>query len=457
MDLILINSPDSFDTPVHYQDEPRIPLGLMSIAAWVEQCGYSVAIYDCYVNRYSIESICEALAEDSPQVVGINCYSTNWQTVFSLCDRIRAVFPDMVIVLGGPHPSCDPAHIFEHCASVDYLVAGQGEMAISDLLAHPRQGSAYCLTREQVASGIPIEPQGLPMGYQALPMPAYHLIDMERYLECDRQAYVASSRGCYYNCAFCCSKNVFNGCAAFRSCEQLMQEIDYLHARYGVTNFYFYDDNILRWEELAQFGQQMTTRGFTWTAQAAARDITPERISVLSQSGCKRLSIGFESGSAKLQRYIGKTVPGDIGERIRLLVSAGIAVRGYFMVGFPDETEADVIETAHLIRRLKQAGLSDVCIFATRPYPGTRLYNDCRERFGQEGLDDFIYLDDYVQESDPYVRAKLKAYNTIGTKSICPALSRKRIRSLIRGLYHVFLQEPETDARAEEILFSYDS
>ena len=138
-----------------------------------------------------------------------------------------------------------------------------------------------------------------------------------------------------------------------------------------------------------------------------------------------------------------------------LLSAAGIAVRGYFMVGMPDETMEDVLATARLICNLRRAGMTDLCIFAVRPYAGTRLYRDCETRFGAEGLSDFVYLTDYLDEEEPFVRGKLKTYNTIGCKSICPAFSPTEIRALIRGLYHLFLHPPADDAACLAVLSSY--
>lgn len=455
MDLVLINSPDSFDTPIHYEDEPRVPLGLMSIAAWVEQCGYTVAIYDCWAHQYSHTRILSQLERDKPRVVGINCYAANSACVYGLCDAIRAALPQIKLVLGGPHPSCDPAHVFASCGSVDLVILGQGEAPFADLLAHPEAGSALCVSRDEIGTDKPLSPQPLPVPFDALPMPAYHLIDMERYLACDDQAYIASSRGCYFNCAFCCSKNVFAGCTAYRAPARVLEEVDYLHTHYGVTKFYFYDDNILRWEGLAAFGREMHARGFTWTAQATAIDITPERVTALRESGCTRLSIGLESGAPSLQAYIGKRLPADLSTRIGWLAAAGIGVRGYFMVGLPDETMTEVLATANMICDLARAGLTDLCIFAVRPYPGTRLYRDCVARFGAEGLDGYQYLDDYQAEDDPFVRAKLKTYNTIGTKSVCPAFSPRQIRGLVRGLYHLFLDPPATETARLAVLQQY--
>lgn len=455
MDLVLINSSDSFDGTVHVKDEVRVPLGIMSIAAFVEQSGFSVKIYDCFAQPYTYETVLRKLREDNPIVVGINCYTTNCFAVFKLCDCIKKALPEIIIVLGGPHPSCAYEHTARNCQSFDFLIVGQGEVPFVNLLAHPKEGGLGCLNREQVLCNKEIRPFGLPVGYTALPMPAYHLIDAKLYFSIENQAFIASSRGCRYDCAFCCSKSIFNGCTEYRSSAQVLEEIDFLYNRYHIKQFYFYDDNILCWGDLQRFGKQMYDRGFTWTAQATVRDVTENTIHTLKNSGCKRLSIGFESGSLRIQKNIGKIIPNDSEDRVRSLVEAGIAVRGYFMIGFPNETEEEVLDTIRMICTMRNAGMSDLCIFPVRPYPGTRLYNYCCQQFGEADLDRFIYLDDYLEETDSFVRSKLKAYNTIGLKQICASFSPMQIRGLIRGAYHLFLQLPNNEQEMKDILLRY--
>lgn len=117
----------------------------------------------------------------------------------------------------------------------------------------------------------------------------------------------------------------------------------------------------------------------------------------------------------------------------------------------------DILDTAKLILRLKSNGMSDLCIFAVRPYYGTKLYNDCRINFTEEELDRYAYINDYTDESNPFVRSKLKAYNTISLTQICAAYSPTQIRRIIRALYTLFVQDRKqfTDDELYEIIFRF--
>lgn len=103
-------------------------------------------------------------------------------------------------------------------------------------------------------------------------------------------------------------------------------------------------------------------------------------------------------------------------------------------------------ETAKYLIELRAAGLSDIVVFPARPYPGTRLYDECISIFGEESREELLeyrYLEDYKEEKRPTIRTKLHRYNTIPSSSINLEFSAAEIRRIIMAFYEIFYYHRE--------------
>jgi len=231
-----------------------------------------------------------------------------------------------------------------------------------------------------------------------------------------------------------------------------------LNEQYNITKFYFYDDNLIIWPELAEFCNKNCPPSFQWTSQANINDLRIDMIPLLSSAGCSRLSFGFESGSPAIQKYIGKVIEPGAVEKVSRLHQAGIQSRVFFMVGFPNETVQQMVETAKYIIKLRAAGLEDIAIFPARPFPGTRLLRDCLSIYGEQTLEDlleFQYLEDFRGESDTRIRAKLHRYNTIPSFQINKYFDNYQVRRIIRALYEVFYEYTQFSEVTDQELATY--
>lgn len=418
-----------------------MPLGLLYIAAYLRQLGHEVDLLDYHARPFDPAEFCRQVEASAPRLVGLNISTPNREAAYRLAQLAKQATSTVVIV-GGPHATCAPQDILHACPAVDGVVVGEGERVtarILEALPHPRGFPGFLLRSVGSSKDFGLAPRIRDL--DALPPPAYDLIDLDRYLGVERQLYVASSRGCRYDCVFCCSRTLLGKSVVFRAATAVARDLEDLAARYGVRSFYFYDDNMLIWPDLQNFCKLASSLGVTWSGQAAMVDFDASLVPDLARSGCDRLSFGFESGSKHMQKYIGKVIRPEVFDKVAALARSGIAPRGYFIIGFPDEELDDVAETAHLIVRLRAAGLADLAVFPARPYPGTRLYQDCLRLFGAEKaaqILEYRYIDDHRTEQDPRIAAKLHRYNTIPAHRITLHFSTDEVRSLIIGLYRIF-------------------
>lgn len=442
VDCVLINSPDELYSE-HYVADPKIPLGLLYIASYLQLHSANVSIIDCHAYKYTPEKLIQIIKDYNPLLVGLNVATPNRRVVYKLAEMIKEKIPRIAVIIGGPHATCLPQDVIKHAPYVDGIVLGEGEQVILRVLNNlPKVESFhgfYAIADTSATVKIDIAPRIEDL--DSLPMPAYNLIDVERYIKISPELYVVASRGCPYNCCFCCSPLLWKRKVVFRNFKNVLRELLFLRDKYTISSFYFYDANILIWPELKDFCEEMSRLDVRWTAEAHINDLDEDIISLLAKAKCYQLSFGLESGSREMQEYIGKIIKGDTKKKIKKLQESGISSRAFFIVGFPNETIHHIVETVQYMVDLRSAGLSDIAIFPCRPYPGTQLLKDCLNMYGNakmEQLLDFEHVEDYKMESDSYVRAKLHRYNTIPRFQFNPHFSNPEIRKIMKAMYEIF-------------------
>jgi len=111
------------------------------------------------------------------------------------------------------------------------------------------------------------------------------------------------------------------------------------------------------------------------------KNTSDDTLDKLRESGCSELFIGLESGSPKIIDMIRKTSDAQtIIHTLTHLFKAGINIKGYFIMGFPDETENDLELTYNMASTIKELSARysarfRVSVFQFRPYHGTAIYN----------------------------------------------------------------------------------
>jgi radical SAM superfamily enzyme YgiQ (UPF0313 family) len=420
-----------------------MPLGLLSLASYLRAHKVEVHLLDCHTGDYTQGQLIESIKTLRPTLIGLNISTPNRMAVYEIVERIKRDVSDSVVVVGGPHATCLPEDVFNHAPHIDGVVMGEGEKVVLNILnalPHLRSFPGFFARQDvnrHVATHFPPRIKHI----DSLPMPAYDLIDLRKYLSVSPELYVSCSRGCKYNCVFCCSQILLGRHVEFRTYNSVINEMTTLKNLYKIEQFYFYDDNLLIWPDVKAFCEKMTNHKIRWSAQAAINDFEINMLPLLLSGGCRRLSFGLESGSPSMQKYIGKVIKPDAADKITALNQSGILTRAFIIVGFPNESIHDIAETALYLIQLRAAGLSDVAIFPARPFPGTRLFRDCVALLGNdrsEELLEFQYLEDYDNEADQKIKDKLQRYNTIPLVPINKEFNSSKVRTLIKTLYKLF-------------------
>lgn len=408
-----------------YKSEPKgcqPPLGLAYMAAVLERENYEVKILDAVAEGYDIETgngsgliryglgydeIERIMEEYSPDIVGISClFSSQHKNAMHIAKIAGKLTKLPTIVMGGAHPTSAYSDVLGEDL-VDYVILGEGDHSFRDLIRaldsqlglENVDGLAY-KNKEGVTVVNP--KRKFIENLDELPLPARHLLPMTKYFDINRphgttsikqpNTSLITSRGCPANCIFCSIHSVWGRSFRSRSVDNIMLEIKHLIKAYGIRELHFEDDNLTFNKNRAkELFRRMVQEGvdLSWTTPngIAAYAIDDELVGLMKKSGCYRVCLAVESGDQHvLTRIIKKPLKLD---KIKPLISKfrkeKIAVDGFFVVGFPDETAAQIRNTFKFAARMD---FDNVNFFLATPYPGTELFKIC-ENNGY--LDEFSY------------------------------------------------------------------
>lgn len=229
---------------------PYFPLGLLYLAAFVREQGFSVEIFDgtFFDGLEDFEKTVERL---SPEVIGITAVKPNQEMALALAEIAQRY--GSKVVLGGPDPTYSP-ETYLLSSDVDLVVHHEGELTIVELLRainsdqdfHQIEGLAYRTTANEVV----INPRrSFILNLDELPLPARDLIDMDKYLDTWRKhngyasLTISIARGCPYGCEWCQDDKVVHGPdLRQRSPESVVAEVKALMEIYDIDRLRVVDD-----------------------------------------------------------------------------------------------------------------------------------------------------------------------------------------------------------------------
>lgn len=373
-----------------------IPYNLCLLAAMVEDI-CDISILDAYQQNMSKAQFQVALKESNPDVVGITVLMDQYASAgHAAAELVKSINKDIRIIMGGVYATTNPKHAIED-SNIDFVVIGEGEYVFKDLLGYfagkkplPEKGICYRSNGEVINTGH----SDFIANLDDLPLPAYHLIELEKYISSVHRksvdsprrypyARIMTSRGCPCGCAFCQVESISGRKFRPRSPGNVLKEIEYLKDGYGIKSIIFDDDNLFMDKERAKnIFQGMIDRGLAmpWVAIAVAVfKLDKELIKLMKASGCEYVDIAIESGSERvLKDIIRKPVDLEYAKQmVGLLKQEGIYIAANFMIGFPTETWDEIRQT---LKAAEKIDADYVKLFAVIPLRNTRLWQACEEK-----------------------------------------------------------------------------
>lgn len=382
MKIVLISNP-----PSRHQRPDFPPPGIAYLGAIAHQSGHEVLLIDA--GLVSLLKISQKVLRAKPDVIGVTCWTIDRKMVWKLCELLKKTVPDAILVLGGPHATLFPEHIFKKThASV--VVKGEGEKTFAELIEGLENGTDLKkisgLTLRAQNGSVYHTPNRKPIqNIDEIPYPYYDGFDNFSFSQYDgfkllsgRTASIISSRGCVFDCNYCSSVRFWGHQWRPRSSQNVLNEIEWLIRRYNTRSIYFFDDNFTVNKERAIdicngiISRQLKLK---WACCSHVKTISKELLETMKASGCVAIDFGVESGSNKILENINKKqTVNDIEKAFALVHKSGISPRAYLMVGSPGEDVGTIDQTVQLINRIQPASSTGASLLWL--LPGTRIYED---------------------------------------------------------------------------------
>jgi anaerobic magnesium-protoporphyrin IX monomethyl ester cyclase len=313
-----------------------------------------------------------------------------------LARRIKAAKPDTTTVIGGCHASALPSETLQEFPGFDLAAIGEGEETLVDILRHREVDVAgpWSIPGTAVRDGHDTAvrlaaPRPVLADLDALPLPAWSLLpgfprafrpSPARLLRWPC-ASVVLTRGCPNQCMFC-DRSVFgNRCRAY-SPAYAVRLVNDLRQNHGVRELLIEDDTfVVSRKRVQEFCERLIAErvDVTWSCLGRADAVAPELLRLMRRAGCWHVSYGIESGDAAILAAMHKRLDVEqIRQAVQWTCEAGLRSKGFFIVGFPGETEESLRKSRELANSLP---LDDITVMQMTPFPGSELYRTA-EQYG---------------------------------------------------------------------------
>jgi len=358
------------------------PLGILYLAAYLEQNGFFVDVVDENITELDIASA------GNYRLIGLSINVANIENSISLVHRIHNLYPRLPLVIGGPLPTTLPEFFFSW--PVEAIFISEAEESFLGYLTRkdPAQARGYYLKDPSGGAWNFRGPAPYMEELDRLPFPALQKVPLDRYYTPVKRrvpvASLISSRGCPFSCTFC-SKTLGSKFRA-RSAENVVREIEWQAKVLGVREIAIYDDNFTldakRTEAICDLLIEKNIKVSLQLTNGVRADTMHRRlIFKMKDAGFWMIAFAPESGSEITLKRLKKALDlKRVEECVIWCREAGIKTWAFFMVGFPWEDRRMLRQTIGVARRIR----SEITHFSNFTLlPGSELYQKaCQGRQG---------------------------------------------------------------------------
>jgi radical SAM superfamily enzyme YgiQ (UPF0313 family) len=439
------------------------PPGLCYIAAVLEDHGFDVLVYDMDITKGKSKAVlggdnplndevyseyirilddldhplwnevATVISRQSPDIVGISAMSGQYGSALNIAKLAKEFDPDISVVMGGAHPTALPEETVKN-EDVDIVARGEGEYTFLDLVekieSNGQLKDVLGITYKEKDKVINNPDRPLIRNLDDLPFPAKHLILGSEDSPPGFFSRIVSSRGCPYNCIFCGSRRMWGNKVRYRSPENVVEEIKYVHKTFVTPSFCFGDaDFLLNKKFVSELCDLLIEEGLiiNWYCNARVDEVDGNIVSKMALAGCQRIEIGVESGSDETLKRAKKGITTEqIKESRRILRGNFIVYDANCMIGFPWETKEDVEETLSFMEKLDP---DYGRMFVVTPYPGTEMYEMYKDKTKE--MDWRYYL---IQRPEFCINKNLTKEDFSQIIESAEKEFRKRLRLKTRGV-----------------------
>jgi radical SAM superfamily enzyme YgiQ (UPF0313 family) len=366
-----------------------VPLNLITIAAMVPE--HNAKLFDFKVDKFNEKNFRNEL--NRQDIVAIT--SLTPQIYHALEVARLAKEQGCITIMGGYHPTLDPQNVIENL-NVDYIIRGEGEHTFKEIVEYLNGNNGQKSIKE--IDGVSYKDKSgeihhnkdrnLECNLDNFPLPRRDLLEGKSYTHMGtKMDNIETSRGCPYNCKFCCIVKMWkdsNQNISYRSksVSRIMKELYEINRR---NDFIFFCEdnftvNVKRTKHvLDAMIQSGMNNAFNFSAQSRVDTLYRNQwlIDLLKRAGFKQIFLGIESIHQQSLNAMNKrnTTPKMVREVVHLLRSKGISIFGGLIIGFPGETKTMVRQN---IQFAKSLNIDFVQFTPITAFPGTEFYEEMK-------------------------------------------------------------------------------
>jgi anaerobic magnesium-protoporphyrin IX monomethyl ester cyclase len=367
--------------------KPYPPLGILYLSAYLKRAGFSVDVFDATFREP--KDFAEAVRRSRPSIVGIYANIITRDNVFHLA-RLAKENGVKYVVCGGPDaPEWAELYLQN---GVDIIGTNEGERTLEALIPQLNESGLSGLGEfpgiifRNGSRVVRTPPRAAITDLDSLPLPDRDVLVMEDYFKAWKTKHGESSvslitaRGCPFHCAWC-SSEVFGHSHRQRSPKNVVDEMLMIKQKYSPDIMWISDDVLTinrRWS--LEFFAEVKRRGAAHPFECLSRVdlVDREILQGLKDAGCFRIWYGAESGS---QQVLDSMKKGTTVEQVRaaagITQDLGMQAGFFILLGYPDETTADIRKTIDLLKQTKPDVFGTSVAF---PMKGTEFYQRVENR-----------------------------------------------------------------------------
>lgn len=384
MNILLINPPKEKEfalfTLKDYSTKARsnqIPIGLLYLQSYLKD-RHNVEVFDMNALELPISAIEDEIDKFQPDLIGITVTIAKWNTVRGLARFVKENCR-VPVIAGGVNPSLYPWETLQ-CNDIDYVISGFGQKPL-EILCHR-------LELEQPVEDIPNvytnknctqDTKGTFefVNIDEFPMPDRSILPIDDYempfFPENPASSMITSMGCPYKCSFCACKNFKP--VRLRTVENIIKEMKHVESL-GIRSVLFNDElftmSIGRIHDICS-AIIFNDIKLHWGVRSRANLVHKESLELMKEAGCFNIHLGIESGTDRILGEMEKGIDIEtIKESVNTIKDVGLSCTASFMIGYPDETHDEIMETIQLAQDLD---LNTVQLYITQPEPCTKLYD----------------------------------------------------------------------------------
>ncbi len=381
--------PDTLECDPTYKGAFYSGIGLLS--AVLKRDGHATSLIHVTDPGYGDEDFRRDVRTHSPDLVAFSSTMNGYLRVRSLAAALARESDRPRTIYGGIHPSLASGECIS-TPGIDMICVGEGEGCLTDVArAIDRGGPLAGIANLWLKSGDDVvrnPGRALIADLDGLPHADRAIFDYPRlFNERKGIATIMASRGCPYSCSYCANEGLRNlyrdrgAYVRFRSVAGVIDEVRRVKEEYPFIERLQFDDDILfmkkKWagEFVERFPKEV---GLPFCSNIHPTLCREDIIRMLAGAGCDELRIGLESGNEQIRsKVLNRHMNNDtIVRAFNLARSCGIKVKSFNMIGIPRETAACILDTIKLNAKVQ---VDDIQHSIFHPYPGTRLFDICRE------------------------------------------------------------------------------